>query len=412
MKIKLFFITIGLSVLIMTILSCANTMWLYNNNTIGIIGDFRDFSPDGKYIVTAYNNSIKLWDIKSEREIKNFENERIRFKGFSPDGKIMVTSIFSGTGGGDDSLILWDVDSGRQIKTIDPLNKAAYIYYGGFSPDGKILVTYQAEARNKIVYRLWDVTNGELYRAFCFERSYFFPISFTPDSKQMYTVFDVLLKWNVDIGDRNNEIYIYKKNGQLPNGVTTFTTWFMNSRGLSSDGKYFISYSNLFNDFYNRIPSYNKNINVQNFQTGEIVFRIFDFNNSYIISSVYLSSDAKQISALIGTWDRNNFYNFSFIQWDTDSGDENNIGSCNKYKKSFFIGRIKYDSLHPRLTPDYKNILFVDQNNSIILMDSENGNVIKTFTGHTKKIASLHIHPNMEKLISVSEDNTVRIWDF
>jgi len=407
MKTKTVLQITGLLILIMSILSCAST-WIYKNNTTGIIGDFEGFSPDGKQLVTKTgNNSIKLWDIETEREIRTFENKSMRFKGFSPDGKLIVTSVYSAYWGRDDSLILWDVESGREIRIINGIN----MNFGGFSPDGKLLITNHKLSMHYNEYRLWDVTSGEIHRLFNLVTYYNLqqPIHFLSDSKQMYLCMHNLMRWNIDITNNNNAFALF--NGKnITNDITSFAIPALNYISISPDEKYFFSHYSGYG-LYGTVDL--THFTIQDFKTGEKLFNISNFH--YDHTSVHLNWETKQLYALIGTlrgsdWNYSN-KNYSLYQWDISYG-TNNIVPFNSYKKSFYIGKVRKDSAYPLITPDGKYILITDQNNVITLRDIENGNVIKTFTGHTKRITSLYLVPNSERFITISKDKTIRIWDF
>ena len=81
--------------------------------SIQIIGAYRDISPDGKKIITGDNKILKLWDMKSGREIGNIkEKARISFVSFSSDGKRILTRTVKG------SVKLWDADNCKELATL------------------------------------------------------------------------------------------------------------------------------------------------------------------------------------------------------------------------------------------------------------------------------------------------------
>jgi WD40 repeat protein len=88
-------------------------------------------SPDGQRIGSgSFDDSVRLWDANSGRELKTLKGHTQAVVGldFSPDGKLLVT-------GGDDSTIrFWRASDGAPLKTVD---NGRHVDKIAFSPDGR-----------------------------------------------------------------------------------------------------------------------------------------------------------------------------------------------------------------------------------------------------------------------------------
>ena len=72
------------------------------------------FSPNGQYVLSGSGDkTLKLWEVASGRLIRTFEghSRAVNSVAFSPDGRYALS------GSDDKTLKLWDVSSGRKIRT-------------------------------------------------------------------------------------------------------------------------------------------------------------------------------------------------------------------------------------------------------------------------------------------------------
>lgn len=137
------------------------------DNTGKIIKTFRDvscddttieWSPDGKYLAFVSYKTIELapsvviLDVSTGNKIKEFNVKDCEAICWSENGKYL-NCIY------DDIVVVWDINSGKEIKTIK-LNYVAEDYgYPKFSPDGKYLSIIRNRPDNSII--IFDLDSGE-----------------------------------------------------------------------------------------------------------------------------------------------------------------------------------------------------------------------------------------------------------
>ena len=141
------------------------------------------FSPDGDTLAISYlGGTLRLWDVATRRNFRTIGyTSSIYSIAFSPDGKTLATGSGSYNVG---ACSLWNVETGtlRHAFTADRTS----VYSVAFSPDGNTLATGGLDN----TLRLWDVETGDLVRAIPGGDPYRDPdsiygLSFSPDSKRL-----------------------------------------------------------------------------------------------------------------------------------------------------------------------------------------------------------------------------------
>jgi WD40 repeat protein len=110
------------------------------------------FSSDGQFIATGgADETVILWDVVTGRKAKKLvgHEDQVNTVAFSPDGKVLAT------GGEDNKTILWDVSEGKKLEVFEGHERS--VESVAFSPDGRVLATGSSD--NSVI--LWDVRTGE-----------------------------------------------------------------------------------------------------------------------------------------------------------------------------------------------------------------------------------------------------------
>jgi len=144
-------------------------------------------SPDDKILATgSYDQKIKLWDVGTGKELKTLSghNGCIFGLAFRPDGKILASAS------ADRTVKLWDVASGERRDTLSQPLKEVYAVV--FSPDGKRLAAGGTDNR----IRVWEIsesaaetTNPILYSKFAHEGT-ILRLAFSPDGEALASTAD------------------------------------------------------------------------------------------------------------------------------------------------------------------------------------------------------------------------------
>jgi WD40 repeat protein/tRNA A-37 threonylcarbamoyl transferase component Bud32 len=110
------------------------------------------FSPDGSKLASTHDRGVIVWDSRSGKQcwIGQEHAGTVRTAAFSPDSKQLAT------GSEDETVVLWEVASGRPL--LRPFQKhKGWVLSVAFSPDGRRL----ASASQDETVIVWDTATGE-----------------------------------------------------------------------------------------------------------------------------------------------------------------------------------------------------------------------------------------------------------
>lgn len=334
------------------------------------------FSPDGKQIITgSYDNTLKLWNAKSGKEIRTFSMHTgfIRSVFFSPDGKRILTAS------ADNKALVYDITTGQQLVEIsidrDRLFKACY------SPDGSKILT--SDDRSGIT--VWNAESGEKIA----------------DYKKDYGA-SIYSNWFSRDGNKLIT-YINSKGSQLIDFTDS-----LNTKSFLMDKAY--SYAISADNKYLAIGSRKKKIKIFDLESGKELFNL-DPNKekscdgcqtliAFSNSSKYLVSVSKYSGVVI--WDVKKGSRIQSFEFDDSWMDEVVFSPDDKYisvtaDDETFVWNIKtgakmlqlsFDGLEclPVFSPDSKFLLTTNQNNTAALWNIATGRKSKIYQGYLSKL--------------------------
>ena len=118
------------------------------------------FSPDGTgVLIINGDNTAHIWDVESGDRIKDKDFKapgKVDYAVFSPDGTRVLTAAQDYTPTNMWSARIWDVDRGDRIKDSKDLSGSGYFRFAVFSPHGNRVLTFAGDEPA----RIWDVETG------------------------------------------------------------------------------------------------------------------------------------------------------------------------------------------------------------------------------------------------------------
>jgi len=275
------------------------------------------WSPSGTQIVSGSNDdTLRIWDVASGTELKTLSGheDTIYSVSWSPDGTQIASSSGGVMGNGDNSVRIWDAASGVEISRLS--GSVWEVSSVDWSPDGRYVVSGSINMNGKnSTVRVWDVTNGAEWSHLPDYVFSAWSVSWSPDGRHVAIGSGgllgggetVVLVW--DVVDRQEVTHLFK-NRELDTPIRFRSTPIYSSDSVewSPDGTQLAA-------------STNRTVRIWDFASEKQVKNLSGHENR--VEGVSWSPDGSQIAAGFGNYssDRDATLDGAVYIWDVASGE-------------------------------------------------------------------------------------------
>ena len=402
-----------------------------DSNSVSNYGNVAKFSPNGRQILEITDNRVKVWD--AEKGMERFvlkAKDYFTSACYTPDGSRIITSSFDG----NSTIAVWDANNGRKLSQ-NRLGSGACV---DFSKDGKLVF----DAGDLMV--LFDTKTGidrSIVGSVVGDRGYYSGhavVKFSPDGKQFLTIPDngyedihngPIEIWNVDVVDDFHELTEpvrtysdeFSRDGKH---IVTSLGEILDTKtgekvrdlvpGNSSQGEtiwmknYSVSYSP---DNIHVVMASGNDVSIWNAETGEKVKKM-EIRENAVVNSVSYHPKGEQIVLSFG--------NGTIGIFDVNTGKQVKLYGETDYEYKDIDIAYEYNfNSYSTFNPDGTRLLSYEsvwgssmaEPTTISILNAENGETVHDLIGHEDRVTSVGFSPDGGKVISSSDDGTIRIWD-
>ena len=371
------------------------------------------FSPDGQRIVSGSDDgTLKIWDASTGQVALTLKGDKdsIFSVAFSPDGRRIVSGCFG-------TLKVWDAAARQETLTLT--GHEAEVHGVAFSPDGRRIISGSADK----TLRVWDASTGQVALTLKGHTKAVTSVAFSPDGRRIVSGSDdkTLKVWDASTGQ---ETFTLKGHAEAVTSVAfspdgrrivsgsddkTLKVWdaVTGQETLTLKGHNDAVLSVAFSPDGRRIVSGSRDgrLRVWDASTGHRDLMLTPLDVTGWVDCVAVSSDGRRIVSgsdkkkLYGSVNRK-MWASELVVWDASTGQETlplrgHAGGVTSVAFS----------------PDGRRIVSGSDDKTLKVWDVSTGQETFTLKGHAEAVTSVAFSPDGRRIVSGSDDKTLKVWD-
>ena len=368
------------------------------------------YSPDGKWLVSARHEEIKIWDATTGKEIRTLRGHTrpVTALSFSGDGKRLASASM------DETVRIWDPARGE----------ALFVYrghFGGvtgvsFRPDGEFV----ASAGEDQTIRIWDATAEQSPRQIPGTTSYNSSVALSPDGRSVACLQYRGSRLPLVLVDAatGREVRLLRSSA-VKRGVQACSLAFSpDSRLLASaldqevqvwdvgTGEERARFAGVA-DFYRRGLAFSPDAGRLAFTGPNNSVEVWDIKDhkrlatyrgqSGMVMTIAFSPDGRRVASggVVGGYPQKG----EARVWDAATGREiYNLQGNGSHVAGIVFSR------------DGKRLVTASWDQTVRVWDAENGREVQVLRGHTSYVWSAAFNPSGTRLVTPGFDGTAKLW--
>jgi WD40 repeat protein len=314
------------------------------------------FSPDGQLIVTAGDQTGRVWKARTGEEVATLRgHDNVVWNAtFSPDGQLIVTAS------ADNTARVWKASTGKLITELR--GHQAGLTSAAFSPDSQRVVTASADS----TARVWEASTGKLITELRGHQAGLTSAAFSSNGQLVVTAsWDHTARvWEVNTGKLITELPRHKR----PVVYVAF----------SPDGQLVVT------------ASWDHTARVWEVNTGKLITELR--GHTAELTSAAFSPDGQLV--VTASWDH------TARVWEVNTG------------KPITAMRGHMDIVRSAVfSPDGQFVVTASTDNTARVWEVNTGKLITELRGHLDDVVNAAFSPDGQLVVTASWDHTVRVWE-